>query len=171
MSSNSRRAVWLAHTRLTAYVPLVPASLLPLGPEAAASPVLAVEVAHAALRDTLRDLADVQRRGALGEALDTPEVDRWADEGGPLGRLYAGGRQVSGGERRAWEAHAFACDRVNTAVGTYARALRRDGVGLAAALVAVRATVQHGTTAFSARTFAAVRRDAAQCCLEALYAH
>ena len=68
-------------------------------------------------------------------------------------------------------AHSAARDRVHEAVGTYARALRRDGVGLPAALVAVRATVQDDTPALPFEVFAAVRRDAAQCCLEAFYAH
>ncbi len=134
-----------------------------------------VEAAHGALRDTLRDLHD-QCDGALPAASDPAvmeaevlEPDRWADDGGPLGRRYAGDHRLSAAERGVWEGHA--CDRVHAAVGAYARALRRDGVGLLAALAAVRATfVQDGTLLPSA-VLAAVHRDAMRCCLEAFYAH
>jgi hypothetical protein len=148
----------------------------------------AAEAAHGALRDALRGLslghtdgadtvADVapDGTGRAGAAPAAVEPDRWADEGGSLGRLYAGTRRLSAAERDAWEARVFARDRghdrVYAAAGDYARALRREGVGLPAVLAAVRATVADDALWLSAAAHAAVQRDAAQCCLEAFYAH
>ncbi|GJG87322.1 hypothetical protein tb265_25030 [Gemmatimonadetes bacterium T265] len=153
----------------------------------------AAEAAHGAFRDALRGLGhptdalagttpDVEDLAVVDLAPESApdltsevEPDRWVDEDGPLGRLYAGDHCLSGAERDAWEAREFARDlayeRAYTAAGAYARALRREGVGLPAALVAVRATVADDALCLPTTAHAAVQRDAARCCLEAFYAH
>jgi hypothetical protein len=106
----------------------------------------------------------------LSGAHDSQEIDRWADEGGPLGRLYAGARRVRGRERRAWEAHEFARDDVYRAVGAYARALSGDHVPLPVALAAIRAAIREGGGGIAADVLAAVQRDGAQGCRDAFAA-
>ena len=68
-------------------------------------------------------------------------------------------------------AHEAARDRVHAVVGVYARALRRDGVGLLAVLAAVRATLLQDGGRLRSAAFAALHHDAMQCCREAFYAH
>ena len=75
-------------------------------------------------------------------------------------------------ERDACECRAYARDEVQAAAGAYARALRREGVGLPAALLTVRLTVtQEAADRLPHAVYAAVQRDATQCCLEAFYPH
>lgn len=104
------------------------------------------------------------------------ESDRWADEGGPLGRRYgpqyAGGHRLAVGERAAWEDREVGRDQVHAAAGAYARALRREGAGLPAALLTVRVIVaQEASGRLPRAVYTSVQRDAARCCLEAFYAH
>lgn len=108
-----------------------------------------LEAAHGALRDALLDLGRPARDAEAA----------WEDDARP----------PAAGD--ASEARGGARDRVNAAAGVYARALRRDRVGLPAALVAVRATVAQDAAFLPVEVFAGVQRDAAQCCLEAFYAH
>jgi hypothetical protein len=60
---------------------------------------------------------------------------------------------------------------MHAAAGTYARALRGAGVGLPAALAAVRATLSQDAALLPPAVFTAAHQEAAQCCLEAYYAH
>ncbi len=153
----------------------------------------AAEAAHGAFRDALRDLgrsaniaADAERNnaGAAGagvapDLLPEVELDRWADGGEPLGGQSVGAHRPSRADHEPRAAREFARERVYdcvyAAAGAYARALRREGVGLPAALVAVRVTVDAALARDAAflplAAFAAVQRDAARCCLEAFYAH
>jgi hypothetical protein len=134
----------------------------------------AVEAAHGALRDALLDLgAPSHDLADDGAEPDPPPADPFAEAGVPGGGapdllpFPPARRAAPGGSAGSGYAH----DRVHAAVGAYARALRRDGVGLPAALVAVRATVMHGAPFVAAEAFAAVQRDAADCCLAAYFAH
>ena len=144
----------------------------------------AAEAAHGVFQDALRDLGPspdggvvagprVARVGAFYLA-PAVEPDRWGNERGPLDRPYAGGHRPSAAERDASdasEAREGARDRVYAAAGAYALALRREGVGLPAALVAVRTTVAADAAGLPWSAHAAMQRDAARCCLEAFYAH
>jgi hypothetical protein len=120
----------------------------------------AAEAAHGALQDALRD---------LGELDDEPAAEFGNVPSDLLGRHGVAGRRV------AWAAGDGARDRVYAAAGVYARALRREGVGLPAALVAVRATVVAAVALdgvdLPPGPLDALQRAAARCCLEAFYAH
>jgi hypothetical protein len=153
----------------------------------------AAEAAHGAFRDALRDLgrlddaatdAESDEPGATGagvapDLLAEVELDRWGDGGEPLGSLFVGAHRLSRADHEPRAAREFARERVYdcvyAAAGAYARALRREGVGLPAALVAVRETVDaalaRDAVFLPLAAFAAVQRDAARCCLEAFYAH
>ncbi len=146
----------------------------------------ATEAAHGAFQDAVRDLGHpdetATRAGRNGpSAADatgrapavTPAVTlyRWTDEGGPRRTPSRGGHRPRPVAGAAWEARKSAHDRVHVAAGAYARALRREGVGLPAALAAVHAVVAGSAARLPAAPHAAVQRDATRCCLEAFYAH
>jgi hypothetical protein len=148
------------------------------------------EAAHGLLQDTLRDLRDLCDGALASAAHDGPaaadapapgdgEPDRWADEGGlrpdPSAGPSAGPTPATTGCPRPSAGRGrrtrSAATRVNEAVGAYARALRRDGVGLLAALAAVRSTVVQDGALLRTPVFAVVHQEAVRCCLEAFYAH
>ncbi|HEY0776521.1 MAG TPA: hypothetical protein VGD56_01020 [Gemmatirosa sp.] len=122
-------------------------------------------------RDSLRDAVAAFGATVLRPAHDSQESDRAGAPRVPFGDGHASDGRVRSRERSAWEAHESAHDRVFAATMDYGRALRRAGVLLPVALVAVRATVRDATVLLSAAALAAVQRDAAQCCREAFYAH
>jgi hypothetical protein len=121
-----------------------PPDFAPAGdPNAPLAAATPVEAAHGAFRDTLRALRAGWPAGPLGgEAGDAPAVPP-----------------------------ASARDGMHAAAGTYARALRGAGVGLPAALAAVRATLSQDAALLPTAVFTAAHQEAAQCCLEAYYAH
>jgi hypothetical protein len=129
----------------------------------------AAALADTVLRTALREFASTAQRTGH----DPQEIDRWENEGGSPGRPASrapDARVVGGRERRAWAAHDVAHDAVAAAVRAYTRVLRGDGVTLAAALIAVAASVRgHAASHPSREARDAAERDAARSCLEAYY--
>ena len=79
-------------------------------------------------------------------------------------------RVVDSRARHAWAAPEVAHDEVAAAVRAYTRALRGEGVTLAAALLAVGASVRRQAAPnVAVEACDAVQRDAARSCLEAYY--
>lgn len=143
----------------------VPAAMpQPLGPPGSVHSE--TEAAHAALRAALTEFGGTRLRTAH----DSQAIDRWENDAGPVRSAHAGDGHIRRRERRAWEAHERAHSHLYQAVGAYARALRQDGVGLAAALVTVRATVGGAAGRCAPAVLAALQRDAARCCVEAFTA-
>lgn len=114
----------------------------------------ATQAAHGALRDRLLDLG-----GPLLDGRSVPPPPS------------AGGVDVSEDPADLGAARAGARDRVHAAVAAYARAMRSEGLDAAAAVAAVGATVHADAAFLPADQFAALRRDAAACCLDAFHAH
>lgn len=140
----------------------------------------ATEAACGTLRDTVGALGDAP---ASSGAADPQDLERWADEGGPLAPTTAGSPAEWLAAEDSAASHRFrrrsrsgaggaapsARDAAYAALGAYARALRHDGLPFAAALAALGATVDDAAAAEAAgllppALLAAVQRDATQCC-------
>jgi hypothetical protein len=123
----------------------------------------------AAVRTRLREFLQTGRRTGH----DAQATDRWENEAGPPHDPTPGApdpRVVGGRARRAWAAHEVAHDEVAAAVRAYTRAQRGEGVTLAAALIAVAASVRRQAAPnLSGEACDAVQRDAVRSCLEAYY--
>lgn len=73
--------------------------------------------------------------------------------------------------RGGWGRYGRARERVHLAVVAYAHALHHDGTSRAAVALCVTDTLDEARAGLPVAVLAAVRRDAAQCCLDAWYAH
>ena len=174
MSYAPRRPIGFPHDRQIG--PGTPTPTLASTPASTAEPPTVpartdAELAHDALRGTLLGLGAESAWDTSDRAPGAPGVDPWADDDRSFGRLYADQATLDFDEQSARGARALVHDQVFAAVVRYAQALRREGIALPTALVAVRATVREGSVLLGPAASAAVQRDAARCCLEAYYAH